>query len=228
MCILVKTVFPDKIIRSKRRTVSLQINDRAELVVRVPNNFSSEDIQKIIDKNMEWIIRHKEEVRERISWYEPKKFVEGEEFLFLGRRYKLHLLGNLNSSPFLRSGRIIMDRDATDRRGSLIRWYMSSAQIELSRRTEYISRRTGLKYSGIKVTWAEKRWGSCSKNGQINYSWRLVMAPENVIDYVVLHELSHTVFRNHSRDFWALVRKHMPDYPSRNKWLRDNAFLLKL
>ena len=78
-----------------------------------------------------------------------------------------------------------------------------------------------LKYDKIIITGAMKRWGSCSSKGNLNFAWRLVMAPIDIIDYVVVHELSHIVHRNHSKRFWEQVETIFPDYKIKRKWLKE-------
>ncbi len=218
----------DRIIRSKRRTVSLQIDEKAHLVVRVPVNFREEQIIQVVEASREWISKHRSEVKKRISKSRPKRFVDGEEFLYLGRYHRLNITAHPGKSLMMKEGTFIMSPDVDDRKRAFIDWYRASAMRKLLERIELMSIRTGLSYSRISITNAQKRWGSCSKGGRINFSWRLVMAPEEVIDYVVLHELAHTVFHDHSERFWNLVSKNMPDYPSRENWLKDNVLALRL
>ena len=93
----------------------------------------------------------------------------------------------------------------------------------LSRRAAYFSQLTGWKYKSLSITHAQKRWGSCGPGGSLCFSWRLAMAPEPIVDYVVVHELAHLVEKNHSRRFWARVASVLPDYKARRRWLRDSG-----
>ena len=221
-------MFPDKVIRSNRKTVSLQINENAELVVRVPNQISTEKILQIVEQNSNWIARNRRAMLFKISESQPKKFIEGEEFLYLGKSFKLKISRKLNGQLHIEDDHFILGANVLDRRKAFLEWYKNAAFLKLSERTAIIARNSELKYSAIKITSAQKRWGSCSRDGGINYTWRLVMAPIPIIDYVVLHELAHTVARNHSSRFWNIVKKNMPDYPIRQKWLRDNVFNLRI
>ena len=90
----------------------------------------------------------------------------------------------------------------------------------LKERTEYFAKLMGLKYNGIKITSAKKRFGSCSGKNSICYSWRLMQYPPEAIDYVVVHELAHTVYKNHGKDFYKLIEKYLPDYKKREKLLK--------
>lgn len=95
-------------------------------------------------------------------------------------------------------------------------------------RAEYISNFVGLSYNKLKFSDAKKRWGSCSNQKSINLNWRLIMTPPEVIDYVIVHELVHTVELNHSKRFWEIVSKIIPDFKQSIKWLKENEFLLDI
>jgi predicted metal-dependent hydrolase len=90
------------------------------------------------------------------------------------------------------------------------------------------ARKMNLAFNKIRITSAQQRWGSCSFNGNLNFSWRLIMAPIEVIDCVVVHELVHLIEHNHSSEFWARVYAEVPDYKESHKWLRDNNYLLNI
>ena len=89
-------------------------------------------------------------------------------------------------------------------------------------------KQTDLQYAKIRISNARTRWGSCGFNANLSFSWRLVMAPLPVIDYVVAHELAHLMHKNHSQRFWAAVRALFPDYEVHKKWLKLNGHLLVL
>ena len=82
-----------------------------------------------------------------------------------------------------------------------------------------------LKVKEIKVRSYKNRWGSCSSNGNISYNWKLIMAPEKIIDYVIIHELCHLIHFNHSRDYWGEVSKKLPNYRESKEWLKSNQYL---
>lgn len=90
----------------------------------------------------------------------------------------------------------------------------------LTERTEYFAKLMGLKNNGIKITSAQKRFGSCSGKNSICYSWRLMQYPPEAIDYVIVHELAHIVYKNHGKVFYKLIEKYLPDYKKREKLLK--------
>jgi predicted metal-dependent hydrolase len=102
-------------------------------------------------------------------------------------------------------------------------WYRQNARQILHERVKVYSQQHGFQYQSIRITSARTRWGSCSASRSLNFSWRLIMAPLEVVDYVVVHELVHTVVHNHSKRFWKKVERILPDYNERRKWLRKNG-----
>jgi predicted metal-dependent hydrolase len=109
-----------------------------------------------------------------------------------------------------------------------IRWYKARALEFISERAALHAARFGLVHQGIRITSARTRWGSCSPEGRLNFTWRLILAPPEVVDYVVLHELAHLKVKNHSKRFWNKLQSMMPDYKSHVAWLRQNGHGLSL
>jgi predicted metal-dependent hydrolase len=108
-------------------------------------------------------------------------------------------------------------------RSAFENWYRVQAKAVLTERVHFYARQYGLQFKRIGITSARTRWGSCSPDGALNFSWRLILAPMDAVDYVVVHELVHTIFHDHSRQFWKKVDTIMPDYRERKKWLRQNG-----
>jgi predicted metal-dependent hydrolase len=107
-------------------------------------------------------------------------------------------------------------------------WYRDQARTILKKHATAQAANMGLSFGALRITGAQKRWGSCSSKGNLNFSFRIVMAPEEVIRYVVLHELCHLVEQNHSRRFWSLIESNMPEYRKHRTWLGDNGYRLTL
>ncbi|HOY56404.1 MAG TPA: SprT family zinc-dependent metalloprotease [bacterium] len=216
----------DKIIRSSRKTIALVVSNDASLIVRAPLRVSLEYIQNLVFKKRTWIDKKKQQVLQQAKFIKNKEFVDGEVFLYLGQLYKLKIWHGENivltdvlnfPTKYLKVAKQIMTA-----------WYKQRALEIITDRAKFYSQLTGWKYKTIKITGAVKRWGSCGPSGSINFSWRLAMAPLAVIDYVVLHELAHVVEKNHAAKFWQQVKRFMPDYKIRQKWLKENGKLLSL
>lgn len=101
--------------------------------------------------------------------------------------------------------------------------YISIARDIFTRKTAYYARIMGVSYGRITIREQKTRWGSCSSKGNLNFNWRLILAPEEVLDYVVVHELAHRREMNHSKAFYAVVESVLPDYRQARRWLRDHG-----
>lgn len=216
----------EKIIRTKRKTIALQITDDATLIVKAPFNINERTINDIILKHKKWIEKKKKEIEARDPKFSPKEFVNGEGFLFLGRYYKLKIVDEQEIQLRLENN-FYLSRDALPQaRAVFIEWYRKMASEKISERVRLYAQKRGFKYNKINITNAQKRWGSCNKN--LNFPWRLIMAPLPVIDYVVIHELVHLEEKNHSKAFWDKVKMLMPEYEKYKDWLKMNSYLLRI
>ena len=217
-----------KVIRSKRKTISLQVSDDATLIVRAPFKVSDEIINRVILKHSNWIEKKKKEIKSREVKFSKKEFVNGEGFLYLGNYYRLRLVKNQETPLNFENEFFLSKEYLAQAKDVFIDWYKGRAYEKISERVKWYAQKRGFKYNKINITNAQKRWGSCSCLNNLNFSWRLIMAPLPVIDYVVVHELVHLVEKNHSRAFWNKVKMLMTDYKKHQEWLKRNGHLLRL
>ena len=217
----------EKIIRSRRRTIGLEVTPAATLIVRAPLQASSAYIEEIIRQKSSWILRKLDEMKQR-PLSPCHEYAEGEVFFFLGREYPLQFVTD-RSITIERSDKLYVSRTLLpDIRNHLKRWYIKKAHKEIPARCMWFSMKTGHVPASVRITDARQRWGSCTHKGGLNFSWRLIQAPSEIVDYVVVHELVHISQPDHSKKFWNKVREIMPDYERRRKWLRENERLLKI
>lgn len=221
------TIPIDKLVRSKRRTIALIVEPNGSLTVRAPKRAALRDIKQFIIEKTAWIQRTRQKI-EAAPPLPKKEYRQGEGFLFLGRLYPLHIVGP--QRPALKfENAFTLSHTAAERAESLfIKWYKQQALQLLSARVGVFSAQFGLVAKQVKISSAKTRWGSCSADGTLNFSWRLILAPLDVVDYVVIHELAHLRVKNHSQQFWLLVEQWMPDYQERRKWLRLHGGRLSL
>jgi predicted metal-dependent hydrolase len=157
-----------------------------------------------------------------------RMYAEGEVFFFLGREYPLHLVDNA-TEPVVRTDRLCVSRTVQpDICQGIRRWYVQEAEKEIRSRCMWFSMTTGYTPASVRISDAKQRWGSCTSTGNLNFSWRLIQAPLEIVDYVIVHELVHLNQHDHSKKFWAKVRDVMPDYERRRQWLRENERLLRI
>jgi len=218
----------DQVIRTKRKTIALQITDDATLIVRAPFDVSNEAINRVVLKHSKWIENKKEQILSRDPKVLKKEFVNGEGFLYLGRYCRLKIVDNLEE-PLRYENGFFLSRDylpVAER--VFIDWYKEKAYEKISERVEWYAKKRGFKYNKLNITSPQRRWGSCTSKKNLNFSWRLIMAPLPVIDYVVVHELVHLEERNHSKAFWEKVKMLMPEYEKHKEWLKEHEYMLRI
>lgn len=108
------------------------------------------------------------------------------------------------------------------------KWYRRSAHENFKKRLDYYCEVTGSSYNTMRIKEQKTRWGSCSKRNNLNFNWKLIMSPQWVMDYVIVHELCHLRFLNHSKEYWELVSLYMPSYSKAQEWLKKNGSVLTL
>jgi len=222
------TIEISQIIRSQRRTIALQVCPDATVIIRAPFRVSDTYINRFVESKRRWIARKQEFVRQHRRSAPTRQFVAGEEFMYLGQTYKLYIQDAQRAPLIFNNGFHLSSKRQDRARPEFIKWYRQQARTVITDRVNFYSSQAGLQYQQIKISSAQKRWGSCSRGDNLNFSWRLVMAPPAMIDYVVAHEVAHLEHKNHSRNFWNTVMALDPDYKQRRKWLRVNGHLLEL
>lgn len=209
---------PIKIIRSKRRSVSLEITPEASLIVRAPFRVSDSCVQKLIQEKMSWIQKKISVVKNRPQTKE-KQLVDGEEFLYLGEKYFLKIAKVKKIE--LNDQLIFPEKFLPKAKAKINAWYRAEAKEIITDRATLWAKQMGVKFSSIKINSAQKRWGSCSHKNQLNFGWKLILQPLEIVDYVVIHELAHIVHKHHQKTFWQLVAAYCPKYKECRKGLRD-------
>lgn len=216
----------DKLIRSRRRSVALQIEKDATLVVRMPHWLRESEVLKIVERKRSWIQTQQDKARERQRLAPKRNFTEGEAFLFLGKEYPLHFVEALGSPVVFENAFYVDARLRGAAKRVLEKWYRWQARLFLEERSAFFSNMAGQPYRKLRISGARTRWGSCSSGGTLSYTWRLIMAPQGAVDYVAAHEVAHLKFKNHGPLFWKKVQEMYPDYAVWKQWLDENDFLL--
>ncbi len=211
--------------RSKRKTIALQINPDATLTVKAPYLVPKFFIESLVDRKHVWITRKVKEIKSRPQTV-VREFVNGEAFLFLGKSYRLKIANNAviklgDYLYFPKSKKVSIREDLLD-------WYKKQALKKIKQRVNWYSKKMGVNYSLLKLSNAGKRWGSCGKNNVLAINWRLIMAPLKILDYVIVHELTHIDQKNHSKRFWNRVKVVLSDYDKSRSWLKENGHLLNI
>ena len=218
----------DQIIRSKRRTTALIVNQDGTLIVRAPLRATQKQIEDLVEQKADWIKSKQKLVKATYARFMPKEYINGEEFLYLGTPYRLSIVDD-PIHPLRLIDRFYLSHSVLDRAEKIFKvWYHTQAKKVIAGRVKAYADLYGFEYRKVNITNAQTRWGSCSPRGSLNFSWRLVMAPVPVIDYVVVHELVHLHEKNHSRRFWDKVQNILPGYSQQVQWLKSNGHSLRL
>ncbi len=188
------------------------------------------EIDNFIRSKTDWIkkaIARQQQEKKEIG---EKQYRGGEAFYYQGKKYPLEIIEVRDFQPCLvfSGRRFYLNSPGTKETGEKLFafWYKARAKEYLTARVEHFSRIFGCPKTAVKITSARNRWGSCGAENNISFSFRLMMAPPDVIDYVVIHELMHIQQKNHSTKFWTLVARSMPEYKIHRRWLKDNGHLL--
>lgn len=215
-----------RIIRSKnRRTVSLQILPDASIVVSVPDSFPDTKIKKLIQEREEWINKHLQIIHARKSILNASL---EKEYFYLGKGYQLEMRTNQKEVVELTDKFYVASKNKNLIKNFMESWYKVQARKIIGERVKLYATHAKLDYVSVGITSAETRWGSCSFDKKLNFNWKLIMAPLPVIDYVIAHELAHTVELNHSNYFWKTVGKIYPIYREHRTWLKRHGNMLNL
>ena len=217
-----------QLIRSRRKSIALIVQRDGTLVVRAPLRTPQAHIEAVLAEKEEWIREKQEHNRKLWNAQAPRTFNGGEEFLFLGKSYRLAIVEGQKQALEFREGFYLRRSAIKLASATFEKWYREQARQIFTERVGFFARRHGFRYRSIRISGARTRWGSCGAKGTLNFSWRLAMAPLEVIDYVVMHELAHLEEKNHSRKYWARVERMMPDYKLRRQWLKKNGESLRL
>ncbi|MEG1810516.1 MAG: SprT family zinc-dependent metalloprotease [Clostridia bacterium] len=206
--------------RSDRRSICIAVTADGRLIVRAPKNAPQAAIDRFVAQKADWIAATQAEALNRKAACFVHLFADGEPFQFMGSRYTLHYAQI--DAICAAHGELLIPHCAQPRM-ALLKWYKARAYEEFSLRAAQLSKLMELHdIPPVKLSCAKKRWGSCSHNG-ININWRLIMAPPQVLEYVLVHELAHVRYPDHQPHFWRFVASILPDYHERRDWLKTHG-----
>ena len=229
--------FVDYRVRTSKRAkrVLIKFTADAGLEVVYPSRRRQPPPEAVLRANTDWIMRTMSRLAQESDQRPRRCYQSGEVFHYRGKACQLDLAFVANGAP----GSVQLIGDALvlecpqsaqlpDRRAAVVAWYRSQAKAHLPQRTRQLAEEHGFEFGQLRIKHQKTRWGSCSAQGNLNLNLRLMMAPDAVIDYVILHELCHLRELNHSAAFWRLVAERCPNYQLWRAWLKENGHMLKL
>ena len=217
-----------KIIRSKRRSIAIQITSQGEIVIRAPIKCSEKIIEKAINERLDWIEKHKQKILKAKE--QNSEILSYDKVLFLGVKQNI-IFKEKAKFEHIENNFIIPKKyeNLEPKIKRLITKFMiQEAESYFKSRVEYYSKEMNLTPKSLKICNSKRIWGSCSKTADLKLNWRLIMLNPELIDYVIVHEFSHMIEFNHSKNFWKLVENILKDYKQRRALLKKNDYLLGL
>ena len=224
--------FIAEVIRTNRiKSADIRVEEGAVSVV-VPQALALDRIDQLLRDKKQWI-NDKIVLHRGASPVSEKRYVSGESFSYLGRNYRLKLSRGKYTPVKLVQGRLLVTmpngkKEAHMTRNALMRWFKHNAERKLQEKVERYAPIVGVEPKGLGIKSFKSRWGSCSSKGKIDLNWKIIMAPNRIVDYVVVHELCHLKHHDHSPKFWQQVERVIPDYQNCKEWLKVNAGVLEL
>ncbi len=225
--------------RRRRKTVGVTVRPDGSVQVHAPMRASLRSIRSVVEEFRPWIERKRRAALANVRRKRPRRFDDGETFPYLGGELTLRVV-EAERHPVdavVRAGdevhvTVPVGLSVSNRRAvtryALVRWLLCQAQEVFHRRHVLMSKRVGRAARRVVIKDMRSRWGSCGPSRRMSLNWRLIMAPLEVIDYVLVHELTHIFEDNHGKAFWRRVERAMPGFEPNRDWLKKNGAELEL
>jgi len=223
--------FEYSVTRRKRKTVSLIVEPTGVVRILAPLRFSDKNITALLQEKQSWVLEKLRIVKS--STIVPPDFLEGTELDYQGKMYAIKYEPVIRKSDeciaILHDQILIFSRSFEKEvvKKSIESWYKKEATLKIQESVLAMQKRMDKLPTKISVKTQKKRWGSCTSKGHILLNWRLILAPQEVLDYVILHELCHLYFMDHSPKFWAKVSEFDPKYKEKRDWLKRNGHIIR-
>ncbi|MBP2650628.1 MAG: hypothetical protein H6Q74_1453 [Firmicutes bacterium] len=219
---------------SRRKTLQLKVVPPGLIQITLPSNFPLNQIEDVLKAKAAWIISHLKQLATLADCHINSTLTNGAQILYLGEAMTLNIIPISITRPSLTlNGQTItiylpiaQFNQPEVLFNTLRQWYINAATEYLAVRTNYWAEKISVRPRHISIRQQKTRWGSASPSGNINYNWQIIMAPPEVIDYLIIHELCHIKIFNHSATYWQLVAQSDANYKQHREWLRHNGYLL--
>ncbi|MGI9056400.1 MAG: M48 family metallopeptidase [Pyrinomonadaceae bacterium] len=216
------------IVYSNRKTMSIVIERDRSVIVRVPHDTSEEFISREIEKRKRGILKKINHNQKYPIEKQTKEFISGESLLYLGKNYQLSVIDKPIGGVIF-ADKFIIGRHNQKRAKRLFKdWYHNAATEIIVPKAVSLAKQIGVSFNKISILDLKYRWGSCTPKDNIHFNWRLIKAPMNVIEYIIIHELTHLLEANHTPEFWSRIRTSLPRYAAAKKWLIDYGYELEI
>lgn len=215
--------------RSKRKTISIYVERDGSVSVLAPKEMDDAELDDAIKTKEYLIYKHLSAWEDANRSRMVREYVNGQSFLYLGRNYRLRFVDEQDVPLKLQNGYFKLRKsDKLKAQQHFIDFYKSRGLPHINRRVEEYKKRMDVEPKNIRIMELQNRWASCSKEGNLNFHWKCLMAVGSILDYIVVHELAHIKYHDHSPDFWNEVDKIMPDYRRQVEWLKEHGARMDL
>lgn len=213
-----------ELIRSKRKTVSIHIERDGSVSARIPETITDEEIEKVLKSKEYQIHKNLAQWSQLNQTKVDREYVNGQSFLYLGRNYRLQLVEEKISGLRFSKGYFHLSlSNKSHAREMFITFYKEKLNEKLKPILKRYQGQLNVNPKEVKVLELQNRWASCTAKGNVNFHWKCVMAPIDVLNYIVVHELTHLIHPNHTTAFWNELDKVMPNYEKQIQWLKING-----
>ena len=210
---------------NRKKTVSFRIINQ-EVEISAPKFLSDREIYNLVEIKINWI-KNKLALEKLNIVSIKRKYENGDIFLYLGSEYSLKIKKSHRDNIYIKDKNLIVEAKnvlATNNiKNNIKNWYITESKKYLTKTNSYYEILIGVKSNKLLFGQYKSKWGSCNSKKTISYDWRIIMAPFEVIHYLIIHELCHIKFPNHSIYFWKYVEKYMINYKIQKKWLKNNS-----
>jgi len=210
----------------KAKCVRLEVRPQTGLTVVIPKSYRMTQLPDLLKKKRQWILAKLAKCGQPKLLSTEKEVKSGDIIPYLGRNLQVIEQQNHGETDnvSLERGRLVISPKSANTRLNLVLewWYRRQAENLIRKRADELCARLGVTYGRLSIRGAKTRWGSCSQKGNLSFNWKLVMTPEPVINYVIIHELAHLKEMNHTEKFWKLVAEHCPRWHKHKRWLKEH------
>ena len=215
--------------KSKRKTVSIFVERDGSVSALVPSNLSDDEIATILKAKEYQIHRNLAQWLQLNERHVTREYVNGQSFLYLGRNYRLKLVDDkLGELKFSKGYFLLSKGELSNAEQYFIDFYRNKLKEKIKPLINLYKEQLGVSPNDVKVMELKNRWASCSAKGNINFHWKCAMAPMDVLQYIIVHELAHLIHLNHTTEFWNEVDKVLPKHEEQMNWLKLNGVGMSL